>query len=250
MNIFIKKSKGIFSNKNIPSLDNYDIVLSDNIIEVLAVRKDAYLISQFFWHEILLDINIGYKSKCRELIKKTAPTIFGDKYFSMQHIRNKPNYSPTGLYSLNPSNNIFSLNKNTEKRNLLISGGNTLQANKIFTEYVRFILENKPKGIDLIFIDKKIFPKKCPSWVKEGSFDRKMFESLIGCICRPGIGTITDCIQYGIKIFTLHEKDNLEMLNNSRVLSKLSLGEIISEKSSFITQIEDYCNDQQKYKLL
>ena len=164
----------------------------------------------------------------------------------MQHIK-KTKLFATGLYSLNASNNIFSLNKNTEKRNLLISGGNTLQANKIFTEYVQFILENKPKGIDLIFLDKKIFPKKCQSWVKEGSFDRKMFESLIGCICRPGIGTITDCIQYGIKIFTLHEKDNLEMLNNSRVLSKLSLGEIISEKSSFITQIEDYCNDQQKY---
>ena len=245
---FYNKNPKEFSvTQNIPPLDKYGIVLSDNIIEVLSIRNDAFLVSQFFWHEILPDINKGYKSKCRELIRKTAPTIFGDKYFSMQHIRKKPNYFPTGLYNLNPSKNRFPLKSDTKKRNLLISGGNTLQAHKLFTEFVQFILQNKPKGIDLIFVDKKIFPKKCPSWVKKGTFETKMFESLIGCICRPGIGTITDCIQYGIKIFTLHESENLEMLNNSRILSELSLGEKISEKSSFIRQIEDYCNDYQKY---
>ena len=57
---------------------------------------------------------------------------------------------------------------------------------------------------------------------------------------------MTDCIQYGIKMFTLHEKRNLEMKNNSQKLSRLSLGEMITEKSLLIRQIENYCNDKKK----
>ena len=40
------------------------------------------------------------------------------------------------------------------------------------------------------------------------------------------------------------EEKNLEMINNSQKLSELSLGEIITEKSSLIEQIENFCNDQ------
>tara|TARA_B100000886_G_scaffold305661_1_gene237551 strand:- start:49813 stop:50832 length:1020 start_codon:yes stop_codon:yes gene_type:complete len=243
---FNKKPEEFLITKKIPPLEKYEVVISDNIIEVLYIREDTFLISQFFWHEILYKINKSYKLKCRELIKKSRPIIFGDKYFSMKHIRDNKNYLPTGLYNLKILENIVSQKNNKKKTNLLISAGNTLQAKYLFSEYVQFILKNKPKGIDLIFIDKKIFPKNSPSWVKKATFEKAMFESLIGCICRPGIGTITDCIQYGIKIFTLHEEKNLEMINNSQKLSKLLLGEIITEKSSLIEKIENFCNDQKK----
>ena len=36
------------------------IMFSDNIVEVLIIRKDAILISQFFWHEVL-KTNQDYK---------------------------------------------------------------------------------------------------------------------------------------------------------------------------------------------
>ena len=39
-------------HKRIPSLENFDIVVSDNLIEVLEVRDDAWLSGSFFWHEI------------------------------------------------------------------------------------------------------------------------------------------------------------------------------------------------------
>ena len=66
--------------KKFPELKNYDYVFSDNIVEVLIIRKDAILISQFFWHEVLKDVNQDYKLECRKIIKLNEPRIFGDQY--------------------------------------------------------------------------------------------------------------------------------------------------------------------------
>ena len=48
-------------HKRIPSLENFDIVVSDNLIDVLEVRDDAWLSGSFFWHEIIHNFPIKLK---------------------------------------------------------------------------------------------------------------------------------------------------------------------------------------------
>ncbi len=37
----------------LPCLSGFDIVVSDNLIEILKIRPDAWLSGSFFWHESL-----------------------------------------------------------------------------------------------------------------------------------------------------------------------------------------------------
>ncbi len=232
--------------KSIPNIDNYDLVLSDNIVEVLKIRSDAILIAQFFWHEILPKVSEEYKLKCRNILRKNSPLIFGDKYFSMIHIKSNQNYIPTGLHRLNLLNEDEDKGCKIKKNNLLISGGNTSQAYNLYSKLVQSIIEKPLQGIDMIFVDKNILPHTFPSWIKKASFNMQMYKSLIACICRPGIGTITENIHYGIKIFTLFEKNNLEMIHNDLALQKLSLGESLKSKDCLHKQIYNYINNKEE----
>ena len=225
--------------QNFPDLDNYDFVLSDNILEVLEIRPDTILIAQFFWHEIIPKVNQEYKSKCRNLIQETSPIIFGDKYFSMRHIKESFNYVPVGLHALNLLKDRSYTEEKESRKNLLISGGNTQYAKNLFSRYIQYIIKNPITDVDIVFVDKNIMPSKFPSWIKEATFDQEMYKSLIACICRPGLGTITENIYYGVKVFTLFEDDNLEMIHNSIALKKLNLGENLLSIDSFNEQI---CN--------
>ncbi len=235
--------------KRLPNLDNYDVVISDNIVEVLKKRKDSILIAQFFWHEILPNISKEYKKKCRELIKDTKPIIFGDKYFSMKYIKDNMNYIPTGLHELNLRREEVAFNKNCVKKNLLISGGNTLYAKNLFSGYVDSIIKKPIPDIDIVFLDKNIMPKKYPEWIQKANFNKTMYQSLIACICRPGIGTLTENIYYGVRIFTLYEKNNLEMINNDFALEKLDLGENLKSINYFKKQIFNFITDKERTEL-
>ena len=49
--------------KKLPFRDKeFDYVICDNLPEILILRDDAILISQFFWHRVLLNVN---KSLCK-----------------------------------------------------------------------------------------------------------------------------------------------------------------------------------------
>ena len=52
-------------------------------------------------------------------------------------------------------------------------------------------------------------------------------EDFLNCdlaICRPGMGTIQDCIFFSLPMVMFYEKNNLELANNSEKISKLGMG--------------------------
>ena len=63
------------------------------------------------------------------------------------------------------------------------------------------------------------------------SYKKSQFDEIIACICRPGLGIISDCIEYNIKLFTVFEKNNFEMHHNSQILNKLGIGKNIEIKN-------------------
>ena len=156
------------------------------------------------------------------------------------------NYVPNGLHELNLIKERHNLVEKSSRKNLLISGGNTLYANNLFSMCVKSIIENPIKEVDIVFVDKNIMPGKIPSWMKKASFDKEMYNSLIACICRPGVGTLTEAIYYGVRIFTLFEKNNLEMINNNNALNKLNLGENIHSIHSLNKQICNFIRNRDR----
>ena len=53
-----------------------------------------------------------------------------------------------------------------------------------------------------------------------------MYQDVAAAICRPGIGTVTDCLLNSVRILAVSEPENLEVQNNGRILGELGLGEL------------------------
>ena len=175
------------------------------------------MVSQFFWHEVLKDINNDYKNECINILKNYNPTIFGDKYFSMKYIKQSENYIPTGLFSLR--NNIKKKSPILlKKKNILITGGNTSQSINILRKIIVNIQTNFCNYFDKIFVDERLYPQNPILKVKKFNYSRSQFEQISACICRPGLGILSDCLENNIKVFTVFEKNNFEMIHNSNCL--------------------------------
>ncbi len=59
--------------KLLPDLSEFDIVVSDNLIEILKVRHDAWLLGSFFWHESIYRLPKKLIKESRELLLEYKP---------------------------------------------------------------------------------------------------------------------------------------------------------------------------------
>ena len=223
--------------EKIPPLEIYDLVFSDNILEVLLLRQDTIFISQFFWHEVLKDIDNDYRKKCREIIKKFKPIILGDQYFSMDYIKNSKNYISTGLFSLGIQKENSEENSHNRK-DLLITIGNTNQSCDLIKNLINKIKNEKNLFFNNLYLEDCLIPKNPPSWIKSFNYTQTQLKNIKACICRPGLGIISDCIEYKIRIYSIFEEKNLEMEHNSFVIKRLGIGEKIINND--LTHIKNY----------
>ena len=67
--------QSLFWEERLPNLSNFDVVISDNLPEILAIRPDAWLSGNFFWHEALQDISPQYRMRATQLIRSNRPNM-------------------------------------------------------------------------------------------------------------------------------------------------------------------------------
>ncbi len=206
----------------LPSLDNFDFVISDNLPEILAIRNDAILSAQFFWHDVSPRICPDYSDLCSDLLARFSPLVFGCELFAMPAVRSQLGFIPVGLYK-NPLlveaiTKIVSLSRT----DLLVTGGTTPSARNQLTNYIRILLKNGPSDFKRVHVDPNLLPHDPPPWMIKADFSVDMFCSLKCAVCRPGLGILTDLLTVGVKIIPLFEPDNAEMVFNAKVVKHLA----------------------------
>ena len=204
----------------LPSLNQFDHVISDNLLEILKIRKDAWISGSFFWHESLKNYPPNKKKYYKDLINKIKTRVVSSSLFTPNYMNKNSNLFEIGLFS-------FEKNKKNEvKENLLIScgkGGDLINETK---KFIRLLLNEKSLyNYNKIFIEPSLYKTKMPSQFLPASYDNKMYSSLKTAIIRPGVGTLTDCIINSVPIFCYYEKNNLEMKLNAEKVEKFGLGE-------------------------
>lgn len=224
-----KKFKKNFSSivawlKKIPNLDKFDKIICDNLVEILSIYPSSILSAQFFWHDVLKGASKKYKSFCEELLDLHKPQILGCKLFSMQKVKDQPNFIPVKLYK-NPKLLDY-LKKNSIKnaKDLLITGGSTRLLHYKIKKVINELFLEGPGEYNHVYIDKELIPFNSPSWISGADFSLKMYSKIKSAICRPGLGVITDLLTVGAKITPIFEKNNNEMKHNASVLLKLAKG--------------------------
>ena len=246
---FEKLSDKSWNNIAIPNLSSYDLVWSDNILQILTVRPDAVLTGSFLWHEVFqikenncLEIEkfiIDQKS----ILNKYKPQMAGNEYFVTDEVKNKTKFVPVGLYRYN-----FNLSKKT-KRGIILSCGLGGEELDITKNAVNRIIENNIIPPDFLYIEKRILPKKYPSWIKLANFSDEMFHDSVAACIRPGLGTVSDALINHLRLFTFSEPNSFEMYHNGQVIVDMGLGQYNNDPYTSYIDAVKYANNVESINL-
>ncbi len=221
--------------RRLPDMSIYDVVVSDNLPEILYVRPDAILSGHFFWHEDLETISKGYQQACQTLIELHNPIVIATELFASEKIRACKKFIPVGLY-IYGNQDADALKGDA----LLITGGATTSLRVEMQRLVQFFVLNGPGMFKTVYVDSALIVQSCevkdtrvlPEWLELAAYDVAMYKRVSVAICRSGVGTITDLLQYGGKAYCVYESGNKEMVANARRLEERGLGVSIGDPRS------------------
>ena len=238
----VKKTKNLYDKNwsyiNLPRLQKYDVVWSDNIVQVLDQRKDAILTGSFFWHEVFEEhiANNGLKEFIkiqRDLIGNANPVMAGNEYFSTRDVKSLTRFIPVGLYRYSM------LFQEKQNNGLLLSCGLGGEEEDIARNAIQKIIKEKLTSPDILFVEPRILPGKYPKWIAKADFSSKMFQYCAAVCIRPGMGTISDALIGRNRIFAYFKENSFEMKHNCVVLEKLKVGQKSNDPfSAYLDAIE------------
>jgi len=201
----------------LPSLDKFDLVVSDNLLEILNIRPDAILSGSFLWHDALEQINPAWASIQKQLLKNFFPTMLTSSLFAMPEIHRQTQYLPLPLFGSKNGDN-------SNSRDILIASGRSGEADHLALDLIQILLREGLPNYRRAHIEPSLFPDYPPKWMVRASFDDQMYRDVTAAIIRPGIGAVSDALLAGCRIFPFYETGNLEMAYNAKRIHILGLG--------------------------
>ena len=226
-----------------PNFSEYDIVISDNLIEILLIRPDAWLSGSFFWHDSLKNFPKNLKSQALDLLKKYKPRMISSSMFASDLVRSKVQVFEVGLYA---AKNNIAIHKN--KSDALISCGKGGSSEVHAKEFVKLLVEREKTQFHRVWVEPSILPNKYPDWMSPATFTYKMYQSIISAVIRPGVGTITSSLLSGARIFPFYEGNNKEMEFNASRVQSYHVGESTSTIDEAWLKAELFAADENSQK--
>ena len=215
-----------------------DLMISDNCTSILKYRPDTILMGSFLWSEVFSVYavnNIEIQKCCNhelDLLIKHKPQMISLKDMSMPYVKNYTNVFYTDWLVTN--RNLTLIKKRI--RNILILGGGTGLVDEIILKMVN-LLQSKFN----VYSNEKIVNKSFTNKIIINKFDftADSFNNIDLIIARPGIGTLTDSVTYGIPIFGISESImvNKEIQFNLKKIENLKIGLDISSNPEDILNI-------------
>ena len=94
-----------------------------------------------------------------------------------------------------------------------------------------------------MYIEPDIIPNNPPKWMTTATFTQRMYSNICVAIIRPGVGSITDALSTGARVFTFFEKNNLEMLTNAKIIQSAGVGRNSFNIESAWRHACEYCSN-------
>jgi len=181
-----------------PTVTEYDIVVSDNIVGLLEYREDIILQGSFLWKDVLLS-KIGTNiitTQDEFLLKKFNPPLITNKYVETQSVKSYPNKIQFG-FGFESQRMIFS----------------EIEKNLVNTSSLKY-LKSYSNFIDKLKIEYNL-----------AFSDNFSYIDNVRMFARPGVGTITHCMEYNIPLVALYdENDSQEIIELAQSVEDLNLG--------------------------
>lgn len=181
-----------------PTTNYYDIAVSDNIVGLLNYRDDIILQGSFLWKDVLAS-KIGsneISSQDEKLLDTYNPILITNKYVETQSVKTYPNKIQFG-FGFEKQRIVFA-----EIDTNLVSYSSLKYCNS----YVAFI--------EMLKVEKNL-----------EFIDNFSYLNNVRMFARPGVGTITHCMENNIPLVALYdESDSQEIIELAQVVENLNLG--------------------------
>ncbi len=223
-----------------PDLDNFDIVISDNLIETLLIRPDAWLSGSFFWHDSLKYFPQDLKLQALDLLRKYNPRMISSSMFTSDMVKLHTQLFEVGLYT----SQVFNT-KHTNKNDVLIACGKGGGTTKQTKEFVELLATREKVQFQRVWVEPEILPQKHPDWMISASFTHEMYQSILASVIRPGIGTVTNSLLSNARVFPFYEYGNKEMRLNALKLQSYGVGENTYTIDEAWVQAEQFLTDKE-----
>ena len=93
-----------------------------------------------------------------------------------------------------------------------------------FRELFRSIADTRPP-FPTVWVEPRLLPPHAPTWMRPGTFDEAQLVRLSAAVCRAGVGTLTDCLWAGARVFGVWEAGNAEIAFNAHSFEQRGFGE-------------------------
>jgi hypothetical protein len=204
--------------ERLPDMDGYDVVVSDNLPEILMRRPDAVLCGHFLWHDALKDIAADYRRRALELMDRHRPPIIATTLFAAPTLERQARVIPVGLFRAGPP--VAGVARN----NLLLSAGTGNAGPSGLNGLVSRLVTGERTPFDRVYLEPRLRPLAAPAWFEPAAYTPGMYAQTLAAICRPGVGTLTDCLLSGVRVFAIQEPGNDEMSVNVERLQAAGIG--------------------------
>lgn len=241
------KNKQSINYNGISWLDNKmiekaDLVVSDNLASILEIRSDVILMGSFLWSGLIFDNNhrklYDYANLELKLIKDIVPEMIALKDMAMPFVIDNTNpFLTSWIVDFN-----YKLIIKTEINNILVLGGGTGYLDSDLANVCETLSTSENYRIHTTNRISSLLPHNIHHEIF--GFSNNDFKKIDLIIGRPGIGTLTDCVTYGIPIFGIGESDNVEIQHNLKKISSLFFGlDISSERKNINLLISNIMSD-------
>jgi len=196
-----------------------DYVLSDNLVEVLAVRPDSWLSGSFLWSDVL-ETHSQESHACetfvaREnaLLQSVQPHMLANKYLATPEVRRKTRIVELGWVIEEPTVNTLA-----QRDVVLIHGGGTRTLDSLVATLANTLRENGLRVMTDLENDLDRFDYSEGTWAQVGLV-----------ICRPGIGTVTECVKWRTPMLLIPDTTNSEAMHVIRTLERSAVASVLHE---------------------
>ncbi len=215
-------------------LKNAKLVICDNMAGILMIRPDAILMGSFLWFDILENSypNISsvqsFIKRNKALLLKTKPPMLCVEAIAMPALNKYTN--AIGLPWFAQDKRQIAPSSGLKKKVAILTGASKV-ANQLTLSILNHLTSNDiqflipQRIIDLLEQDQK-------EKLRPFNFTLEEFESCDFVICRPGVGTVTDCITTNTPMLVFHEGSNTEMQTISENLVALGIAQSIGSNPS------------------
>lgn len=220
---------------SIRSLQTADLVLSDNLVEVLSVRSDTILMGSFLWMEVFAhrfsdnQEIASFVQNNEMLLQKTKPPMICVGEVAMSALNRYTTPIPFSWFGQEGKKEPRLTSPNHQ---IGVLAGATSFAKKQMESITRVLLAETK--FNILIPEKSIqeLDFQTHNRIQAFNFELSDFQQCDLIFCRPGIGTLTDCITTNTPMVFFYEEDNYEMAFNAQKLTEQGIAKTLSAECS------------------